>query len=92
MKLNHKYTIVSQLGMTPFSTAYSLSEAIADSVRARRLGLSGEIVSDGRMDATPDDCNEAAKLLGWDRDVDASDMDSPVCANVVASDLSSGRI
>jgi hypothetical protein len=54
-------------------------------VEARKLGLSGEIVPDA--EATPADCHEAAELLGWDCDPDAADMDRPVSANIVASDL-----
>ena len=83
-----QYTVVSQRGMSPYATETRLAAAIAASVKARRLGLSGEIIPS--TDATPDDCNEAAQLLGWDRDPAAADMDMPVNANVVASDMARG--
>jgi len=71
--------------MSPYATSTTLASAIADAVRARRLGLDGVIIPD--TEATADDCDEAARILGWDRDPAAADMDRPVSANVVASDL-----
>ena len=84
-----RYIVTSKNGMTPFSTPADLSAAIADSVRARRLGLNGVIIGDA-IDATPEDCDRAAQLLGWDRDPASADMDRPVNANTVAADLAGG--
>ena len=77
------YIIAAKPGMTPYSETDTIATAIADSVRARRNGLDGTISPDA--DATPQDCDEAAVLLGWDRD--SADMDRPVSTNIVASDL-----
>ena len=84
-----KYIVTSKAGMTPFATPNNLPQAIADAVRARRQGLDGRILAEGdaTLEATPHDCDEAARLLGWDRDPASEDMDSPVNANVVAGDL-----
>ena len=81
--------IVTSKGMTPFSSTETIAEAIADAVRARRQGLDGQILpeDDASMEATPADCDEAASLLGLDRDPASEDMDSPVNANIVAGDL-----
>lgn len=71
--------------MIPFATVRTVAEAIAESVRARRLGLDGDIHPDDH--AKPADCDDAARLLGWDRDPASGDMDRPVNANTVAHDL-----
>ena len=84
-----KYIVTLKNGMTPFSTTADLPSAIADSVRARRIGLNGVIIGDA-LDATPDDCDRAAQLLGWECDPASADMDRPIDANTVAADLAQG--
>ena len=79
------YTISAKAGMSPFATAKTLGAAIAASVKARRLGLDGIIRPSA--EATPQDCDEAAVILGWDRAPDSADMDMPIEANIVAADM-----
>jgi hypothetical protein len=81
-----KYIISGTPEMT-YSQADTIAAAIADSVRARRLGLDGTIAPDD--EATPQDCDGAAALLGLDRDPASVDMDRPIKANIVANDLAS---
>lgn len=71
--------------MSPFASELTLSAAIASSVKARKLGLDGTISPSS--DATPQDCDEAATILGWDRDPASADMDMPINANIVAADM-----
>jgi hypothetical protein len=84
-----QYVISSKPGMTPWAHADTLSAAIAESVRAIRAGLDGRIIPDG--DATPLDCDEAAQLLGWDRDPDSVYIDRPVSPNDVARKMANWR-
>jgi hypothetical protein len=80
-----KYSISSQNGMSPYSSESTVAAAIAASVKARRLGLDGFISPAAQ--ATPQDCDEAAVILGWDRDPASAEMDMPIDANIVAADM-----
>lgn len=79
------YTVISKQGMSPFATEHTIAAAIAASVNARRQGLEGTITPTAQ--ATPYDCDEAAVILGWERDPVSADMDMPIDANIVASDM-----
>ena len=79
------YSISAKNGMSPFATESTLAAAIVASVKARRLGLDGTISPSA--EATPQDCDEAATILGWDRDPSSADMDMAIEANIVASDM-----
>ena len=69
----------------PIGHANSVSGAIVECVRALRCGWDALIVPTPQ--ATQDECEAAARMLGLESDPNASDMDRPVDANIVARDL-----
>lgn len=84
------YTVTSKAGMTPWATTETVAQALAESLKAVRQGLDGQVIDDagnGDPEVTAADVRRAEEILGWD--LDASSMDRPVRISDVAASLGS---
>ena len=83
--MKKEYIVTSTPGMTPWAHAPTKAEAIAEAVRAIRIGLPARILPDD--ETTQEDRQMAVRILGWSQAV----LPGPArTATAVARGLASG--